>query len=75
MLSADGEKSFVFFIYGDLQWGNPTLGFNAGDGRRFLTVPSSVSGDLNDVQMGSNVRMAGVYVFRVDLSLVIPNGE
>jgi len=76
VLSTDGEKSFVFFIYFDIQWGMGGIGFNAGDGVRSFTVPGSRTPSARVIEDGSNVGVAGVYAFRVDLlDIVRPGGE
>ena len=32
VIAADGQVPFVFFIYGQIQWGDgANIGFNAGD--------------------------------------------
>ena len=72
-MATDGEKSFVFFTYTDVQWGEATIGFDAGDGMRGFTLPGSLTADVED---GSNVGVAGVYAFRVDLPEIVgPGGE
>jgi len=72
VLATDGEKSFVFFIYHDIQWGSGGVGFNAGDGVRSFT-DSLASGALDH---GSNVDIPGVYAYRVDLPTIIsPGGQ
>ena len=75
-MATDGEKSFVFFTYTDIQWGEATIGFDAGDGMRGFTLPGSLTTDIQDVEDGSNVGVEGVYAFRVDLSEIVgPGGE
>ena len=76
VLSTDGEKSFIFFIYADIQWGMGGIGFNAGDGVRSFTVPGSLTLSARVIEEGSNVGVTGVYAFRVDLlDIVRPGGE
>lgn len=67
VLTTDGEKSFVFFIYTNIQWGEAGIGFNAGDGVRSYTLPGSRSPAAKDIEDGSNVGVEGVYAYRVDL--------
>ena len=67
VLTTDGEKSFVFFIYTDIQWGEAGIGFNAGDGVRSYTLPGSRSPAAKEIEDGSNVGVEGVYAYRVDL--------
>jgi len=63
VLSTDGEKSFVFFIYFDIQWGMGGIGFNAGDGVRSFTVPGSRTPSARVIEDGSNVGVAGCMLF------------
>ena len=67
VLTTDGEKSFVFFIYTNIQWGEAGIGFNAGDGVRSYTLPGSRSPAAKDIEDSSNVGVEGVYAYRVDL--------
>lgn len=78
----DGRRSFVIFLYadGEIQWttGDASggrngfggteaqVGFNAGDGIRFASVPGSRTGDIVNIDTTSNVGIPGVWVFRVD---------
>ena len=69
--------TFVFFIYGDIQWGaGANIGFNAGDGTRFFMVPGALTNQTLNIDEGSNVGVTGVYIYRVDLCSVLgPNGK
>ena len=67
VLTTDGDKSFVFFIYTNIQWGEAGIGFNAGDGVRSYTLPGSRSPAAKEIEDGSNVGVEGVYAYRVDL--------
>ena len=42
------------------------MGFNAGDGLRFASVPGSRTDDIINVDTTSNVGVPGVWIFRVD---------
>ena len=42
------------------------VGFNAGDGRRFISVPGSWTRDIIKINSTSNVNDPGVWIFRVD---------
>ena len=60
--------TFVFFIYGDIQWGSgANVGFNAGDGVRFFMDPGALTSQALNIDEGSNVGVTGVYIYRVDL--------
>ena len=66
VLATDGETSIVGFIYGDIQWGQGAeIGFNAGDGVSFLSVPPS-GVDTRDIETQSNVGVRGVFIYQVD---------
>ena len=75
VLAADGQETFVFFIYGDIQWGDDAnIGFNAGDGTRSFMVPGALTTQSRNIEDGSNVDMTGLYIYRVDLCSVLgPN--
>ena len=73
VMATDGEKSFVFFTYTDIQWGEGGVGFDAGDRRRGLNLPGSRTAATRRLEEFSNVGVEGVYAFRVDLpSIIIP---
>ena len=71
VLATDGVRTFVMFLYEDIQWGSAqtTIGFNAGDRFQSITLPESLTteGVLN-LENSSNVEIPGVYIFRVDQS-------
>ena len=64
--------TFVFFIYGDIQWGDDAnIGFNAGDGINSFMVPDALTNQTLNVDEGSNVGVTGVYIYRVNLCSVL----
>ena len=76
--------TFVFFIYGDIQWGNgdiqwgngANIGFSAGDGTSSFMVPGALTNQVLNIDEGSNVGVTGVYIYRVDCSVRGPrDGE
>jgi hypothetical protein len=81
VLATDGIRTFVAFLYEDIQWFegaseigslNTTIGFNAGDGIRSFTLPDSLTADgILNLDSTSNVGRPGVYMFRVDTEEVI----
>ena len=76
VMATDGEKSFVFFIYTDIQWGEGGVGFDAGDRRRGFNLFGSRTGATQNLEEFSNVGVEGVYAFRVDLQNILsPGGE
>ena len=63
--------TFVFFIYGDIQWGGQAnIGFDAGDSITSFMVPSALTNLTLDIDEGSNVGVTGLYMYRVDLQSV-----
>ena len=72
VIAADQEITFVFFIYGDIQWGSrANIGFDAGDGTRSFMVPGALTNQTLNIDEGSNVGVTGVYIYRVDLCSVL----
>ena len=67
ILATDGETSTVSFVYGDIQWGEGAeIGFNAGDGVGFLSVPSARTSATVDIEFQTNVNVTGLFIYRVD---------
>ena len=75
VIAADGQGTFVFFIYGDIQWGaGANIGFNAGDGTRSFMVPGALTNQTLTIEDGSNVDVTGLYIYRVNSCSVLgPN--
>ena len=72
-MATDGEKSFVFFTYTDIKWGDATIGFDSGDGMRSFNLPIE---DVREIEEDNNIGIAGVYAYRVDLPEIVgPGGE
>ena len=64
--------TFVFFIYGDIQWGDSaSIGFHPGDGTRSFIIPHVLKRQPLNIDEGSNVGVTGLYIFRVDLCSVL----
>lgn len=75
VLATDGEVSFVFFIYGDIEWGFSNIGFRNSDGSRNFMVPGALTSRTVDIELTSNVGVPGLYIYRVDLEQILgPNG-
>ncbi|CAF3942552.1 unnamed protein product, partial [Rotaria sp. Silwood2] len=82
VLSTNGDHSFVFFLYHDIQWAKPSnnsnsyaqAGFNAGDGIAFEMLPYSRTKDIVRLVNESNVNVPGLFVFRVDTDEIDPGG-
>ena len=53
------------FLYHDIQWSSgTTIGFNAGDGVNYYTVPESLSTDgVLNLDSTSNVGIPGMYIY------------
>ena len=82
IMVTDGRQSFVIFLYadGEIQWttGDASggtgglggtaaqVGFNAGDGIRFASVPGSQTADIINIDNTSNVDIPGKWVYQVD---------
>ncbi|XP_078657568.1 sushi domain-containing protein 2-like isoform X2 [Branchiostoma floridae x Branchiostoma belcheri] len=82
VLTSNGRQSFTIFNYGEITWttgtasggnsatglgGTPAqVGFNAGDGMRYFSVPGSQTHAIVDVETTSNVNLPGRWVFRID---------
>ena len=76
MIATDGQQTFVFFIYGDIEWGNDAnIGFDAGDGVRSFMVPDALTSQSINIEDGSNVDVTGLYIYRVDLPSVLGPNE
>ena len=52
----------------DIQWSSgTTIGFNAGDGVHYYTVPEYLTADdVLNLDHTSNVGIPGMYIYRVD---------
>ena len=72
VIVADQQMTFVFFIYGDIQWGDAAnIGCDAGEGTRFFMVPGALTSQTLNIDEGSNVDVTGLYIYRVDLCSVL----
>ena len=82
VLSTNGDLSFVFFLYHDLQWSESSssrnsyaqAGFNAGDGIAFEMLPHSRTKDVVRLINESNINIPGLFVFRVDTDTIDAGG-
>jgi len=84
IIAISGDETFIIFHYVDglfemideLFDGNTTVqaGFNAGDGRRFITIPGSGTEDIVNISNTSNVDIPGVWIFQTsEFSLINPS--
>lgn len=48
VIASDGNRTFVRFSYGDIEWGGVStlIGVSAGDGVNFITHPASLSSSI-----------------------------
>lgn len=75
-MATDGQTSFVLFLYNEIQWGQASIGFNAGDGTRFFSLPGVLTTATREIETQSNVGVPGLYIFRVDGPRVVsPDGK
>ncbi|XP_064386806.1 mucin-4-like [Halichondria panicea] len=78
VMASDGQRSFVIFVYDDIQWingGSALAGINGGDGVRSVTVPGSLSLSIMNIMTTSNVGRPGVWMYRVDTPDIINPSE
>ena len=85
VLATDGDRSYVLYLYDDIQWtasvdsggvdglgGNTAVvGFNAGDGIQSIEIPDSNTDNIVNIETTSNIGEAGLWVFRVDQEEVV----
>ena len=72
----DGQSSFMFFLYSNIEWGSANIGFNAGDNMRSFMLPEARTFQTRNIENGSNVDIPGLYIYPVNQRLVFdPSGE
>ncbi|KAK2168419.1 hypothetical protein NP493_1225g00007 [Ridgeia piscesae] len=79
VLITNGRHSFAIFNYGNITWTTGTtsngipaqVGFNAGDGVRYFSVPGSRNASIVNVETTTNVRLRGRWMFRIDKASVV----
>ena len=81
VLATDESRSFVFFLYNELQWsgGNgigsfAQAGFNAGDGVNFRMLKYSRTANITSLVNESNVNVPGLFAFRIDTTDIQAGG-
>ncbi|XP_061173565.1 sushi, nidogen and EGF-like domain-containing protein 1 [Saccostrea echinata] len=71
VLINDGVYSFVVFNYNKINWTmSAQVGFNAGDGENYYSVPGSMTSAMLNLPQMSNIGIPGQFVFRVDQSKI-----
>ncbi|XP_048735670.2 sushi, nidogen and EGF-like domain-containing protein 1, partial [Ostrea edulis] len=67
ILITNGIHSFAVFNYNKIIWTKSTqVGFNAGDGEHYFSVPGSMTDAVLNLTQMSNIGVPGQFVFRVD---------
>jgi hypothetical protein len=82
VLCTDEDRSFVFFLYHDLQWDDPynstyysaQAGLHSGDRNISETLPYSGTEDIVKLVNESNVNVPGLFAFRVDADKINKGG-
>ena len=85
-MATNDANSFVIFLYADdgIQWTtgdssefsnevggtHAQVGFNAGDGIRYASVPGSQTASVVNISCTSNIEVPGVWIFQVDEDVV-----
>ncbi|CAF1556505.1 unnamed protein product [Rotaria sp. Silwood1] len=74
VLCTDEDRSFVFFLYHELQWANPynitsydaEAGIHNGDQNKTQMLPYSGTKNIIELVNKSNVNVPGLFTFRID---------
>ncbi|CAF4683038.1 unnamed protein product, partial [Rotaria sp. Silwood2] len=82
VLCTDEDRSFIFFLYHDLQWVNPSnrsyyyaeAGIHNGDRNKSQMLPYSGTEDIVKLVNESNVNIPGLFTFRVDADEINAGG-
>ena len=84
VLCTDEDRSFVFFLYYDLQWSDPfsnihgnynaRAGVYHGNGNKTETLPYSGTDDIIKLANESNVNVPGLFAFRIDADRINAGG-
>ncbi|CAF3883752.1 unnamed protein product [Rotaria magnacalcarata] len=82
VLTTDEDRSFIFFLYHDLQWANPynnsyyyaRAGFHNGNRNVSEQLPNSGTEDVVELSNESNVNTPGLFAFRVDAETIHAGG-
>jgi hypothetical protein len=65
VLVTDGERSFVFFSYGVIQWSErANIGFDSDSS--YFMLSGALTPASQDIEESSNVGEPGLFVHRVD---------
>ena len=70
ILASDGNKTFVIFSYGDINWGSRlSAGIVSRD--THVLLPGSGTEAIVNLATTSNVGYPGLYIYRVDQNNII----
>ncbi len=66
----DDQRSYVTFLYVDIQWtrsgtGRSLAGINGGDGTCFVSLTEPFTDDIINLVTTSNVDVPGMWMYRV----------
>lgn len=66
-LASDGNSTFLFIIYGDIEWGRYSgIGFKNAGGSLIYQLPGSLTYSSIDINNYSNVGKPGLFIYQVD---------
>lgn len=81
VLSTDEDRSFIFYLYHDLQWSDPyqynshaRAGFHCSERNISQTLPYSGTRNIVKLMNESNVHVPGLFAFRVDTDKINHGG-
>ena len=85
VLSTDEDRTFVFFLYNDLQWSDPyngtfgghsnaRAGFHCSERNVSEALPHSGTENITKLVNESNREIAGLFVYRVDRETINTHG-
>ena len=70
VLATDTSITIAIFIYDAIRSGSGAqVGFNAGDGRNFFTLPGALTSQTLAMEELSNIGQPGVFIYRIDSKL------
>ena len=77
-MAVSGDQTYTIYLYADglIQWSqvfgySAIAGYNDGHGIAYYMIPDSLSRDIIDISLTTNVEQPGVWVFRVDRNELI----
>ena len=79
-MATDSIDLYVFFLYSDIQWiqlNNSIIvqiGFNAGNGIDYYSIPDSGTEAMMNITRTSNVGVPGMWVFKASEAVIRSHG-